>query len=74
MGLVRTLSVQGGLASLVLGDLVHLVLLALLALAEGPLRLWYIHLEEMWQNRESALGAYSMVRRAARHLQNGNGL
>lgn len=37
-----TLSVQGGLASLVLGDLHHHVLLA--PLAEGPLRLGNVHL------------------------------
>ena len=41
---VRTLSVQRGLARLVLGDLVHLVLLALLALAEGPLGLGHVDL------------------------------
>merc|ERR1719471_1495454 len=34
---------QGGLARLVLRDLVHLVVQALLALAEGPLRLRDVH-------------------------------
>ena len=39
----RTLGIQGGLASLVLGDLHHHVLLA--AFAERPLGLWNVHLE-----------------------------
>lgn len=40
----RTLRVQAGLASLVLGDLVHLVLPALLATAERLLGLGHVHL------------------------------
>ncbi len=41
----RTLGIQGGLAGLVLGDLVHGVLAALLALAEGLLGLGDVHLQ-----------------------------
>ena len=40
----RTLSVKTGLSSLVLCDLVHRMLLAFLAFAEGPLGLRNVHL------------------------------
>ena len=40
-----SLSVQGGLTSLVLGHLVHGVLLAIRALAIGLFSLWNVHLQ-----------------------------
>lgn len=45
-----SLSIQRGLSSLVLGDLMHSVLLALFALAIGLLRLWNVdlHMENTW--------------------------
>lgn len=43
-----TLSKQGSLAGLVLGDLVRGVLLALFTLAVGIPRLWDVDLESRW--------------------------
>lgn len=45
---LRYLGEVGGLASLVLGDLVHRVLGALLALAEGAPLLGYVHHLYVW--------------------------
>jgi hypothetical protein len=49
---------QTGLASLLLRDTVRLVLLALRALAEGPLLLWRVHLgsRRTWDRVRTRLG------------------